>query len=261
MPTIHNHGLEIHYELHGTGYPVLLLHGGTVNFKYNYADFGWIKSLSEVRMRVVGLDFRGHGRSSKPQDASSYGTASLASDALAVLDQLGLQKVALVGYSIGSAVALHLMRVAPERFDKAALVATGDGLIGHEPHTLARITPALALVLARTEYPKDLPEHLAAYWDLISATDGDKPALLAFSQGDYPALSQEQAAAISIPTLVVSGQNDMVLGRGPRLASALHCGEYVEVQNADHFSLAADLGTQTRVAQFLRTRGAVGSDA
>ena len=251
MPTIRNNDLEIHYEIHGTGHPVLLLHGATVSFKYNYADFGWIESLNTAGMQAIGIDFRGHGNSSKPHDASSYGTASLASDALAVLDHLGLQKVSLVGYSIGTAVALHLMRVAPERFDKAALVATGDGLIGHEPRTFARIMPALAPVLARTEYPKDLPAHLAAYWTFVSATGGDKSALLAFSQADYPALSKEEAAGILIPTLVISGQNDMVLGRGPRLASALACGEYVEIPDADHFSLAADLGTRTRVAQFL----------
>lgn len=257
MPTIRHHGFEIHYEIHGTGTPVLLLHGATVSFKVNYADCGWIESLSEMELQAIGIDFRGHGNSSKPHDASSYGTANLASDALAVLDHLGLQKVALVGYSIGTAVALHLMRVAPERFDKAALVATGDGLIGHEPHTFARITPALAQVLARTEYPADLPKHLAAYWNFVAATAGDKPALLAFTQAGYPALSKEEAAAISIPTLVVSGQNDMVLGRGPRLAAALAHGEYVEVGDADHFSLAADLGTRLRVARFLSTRDAV----
>jgi len=45
MPTIHNCGLEIHYEIHGTGYPVRLLHGGTVRYKYNHADSGWIDKL------------------------------------------------------------------------------------------------------------------------------------------------------------------------------------------------------------------------
>ncbi len=248
--------MGIYYEIHGTGYPVLLLHGATVSFKYNYADFGWIKSLSDAGMQTIGIDFRGHGNSSKPHDASSYGTASLASDALAVLDHLGLQKVALLGYSIGTAVALYLMRVAPERFTKAALIATGDGLMGHEPHTVARILPALAVVLRRTEYPKDLPTHLGAYWTFISATAGDKSALLALSQADYPALSEEETASISTPTLIISGQYDIVLGRGPRLASALACGEYVEIQHADHFSLAADLAARTRVTQFLRISAA-----
>lgn len=255
MPTIQNRGLQIHYEVHGVGHPVVLLHGGTVSFNYNYADFGWIKPLNDAGLCVVGLDFRGHGNSDKPHDVASYGTANLASDVIAVLDHLGLQRVSLIAYSIGTAVALHLMQRAPERFDKAALVATGDGLIGHLPYTFARVTPALALVVGRTEYPSDLPKHLAAYWNFIAATAGDTRALLALSQADYPPLSKEEAGAILIPTLVVSGQNDMVLGRGPRLAKALGCGEYLEVEGADHFSLAADTGTKATVVNFLRYRG------
>ena len=128
MPTIQNRGLQIHYEVHGVGHPVVLLHGGTVSFKYNYAGFGWITPLNDAGLHVVGLDFRGHGNSDKPHDVASYGTANLASDVIAVLDYLGLQRVSLIAYSIGTAVALHLMQMVPERFDRAALVATGDRL-------------------------------------------------------------------------------------------------------------------------------------
>lgn len=256
MPTIQNRGLQIHYEVHGAGRPVVLLHGGTVSFKYNYADFGWIKPLNDAGLQVVGLDFRGHGNSHKPLDAASYGTTNLASDVIAVLDHLGVHRVSLIAYSIGTAVALRLMQIAPERFDKAALVATGDGLIGHLPHTFARVTPVLALVVGRTEYPNDLPKHLAAYWNFIAATAGDRRALLALSQADYPPLTTEEASAIPQPILVVSGENDMVLGRGPRLARALGCGEYLEVEGADHFSLAADTGVKTAVAHFLKPMAA-----
>jgi len=251
MPIIQNGKLQIHYEVHGTGHPVLLLHGATVSFKYNYAACGWIKALNDAGLQVIGLDFRGHGDSDKPHDATSYGTAHLASDAMAVIDHLGLQRVSMIGYSIGTAVALRLMKTAPERFDKTALVATGDGLIGHPPHTFANIMPALALVIGRTEYPSDLPKHLAAYWKFIEATGGDKQAMLALSQAEYPALTTEEAGAIANPTLVVSGGNDKVLGCGPRLAEALACGEYVEVEAADHFSLAADVATQARVVDFM----------
>jgi pimeloyl-ACP methyl ester carboxylesterase len=251
MPFIQNGELQIHYEVHGTGHPVVLLHGGTVSFKYNYAATGWIKALNDAGLQVIGLDFRGHGASDKPHDAASYGTANLASDAMSVIDHLGLQRVSLIAYSIGTAVALHLMQMAPERFDKTALIATGDGLIGHPPHTFANITPALALVIGRTEYPSDLPKHLAAYWNFIEATGGDKQAMLAMSEAEYPSLTTQEAGAISIPTLVVSGGKDMVLGCGPRLAEALACGEYVEVEAADHFSLAADVATQARVVDFL----------
>jgi pimeloyl-ACP methyl ester carboxylesterase len=240
----------------------VLLHGGTVSFKHNYADFGWIQALNDTGFQVIGLDFRGHGNSAKPHDVESYGTANLASDVIALLDHLNLRRASLIAYSIGTVVALHLMQFAPERFDRAALVATGDGLIGHPPHTFAQILPALALVLDRTEYPRDLPKHLAAYWNFVVATGGDKLALQALAQASYPPPSPAEASAIAMPTLVVSGQNDLVLGRGPRLAQALGCGEYLEVAGADHFSLAADTSTKAAVSRFLKpTVGVRCSDA
>ena len=125
MPTVDNRGIQIHYEVHGIGHPIVLIHGGTVSFKNNYADFGWIESLNNNGLQVIGLDLRGHGKSGKLHEIESYGTSNLASDVVAVLDQLSLARVSIVAYSIGTAVALHLLQSAPERFDRAALIATG----------------------------------------------------------------------------------------------------------------------------------------
>lgn len=252
MPTVDNHGIQVHYEVHGSGHPVVLVHGGTVSFKNNYADFGWIESLNDNGLQVIGLDLRGHGKSGKPHEVESYGTSSLASDVLAVLDQLSLTRVSLVAYSIGTAVALNLLQSAPERFDRAALIATGDGLIGHPPHTFSNILPALLAVLNRTEYPKDLPKHVATYWNFVAANNGDWQALRALAQASYAPLTMTDAAAITIPTLVVSGQADLVLGQGAKLAQSLGQGRYLEVPGADHFSLAADPGVRASVAHFMR---------
>jgi pimeloyl-ACP methyl ester carboxylesterase len=252
VPTVDNRGIKIHYEVHGSGHPVVLIHGGTVSFKHNYADFGWIESLNNNGLQVVGLDLRGHGKSDKPHETESYGTSNLASDVVAVLDQLSLERASLVAYSIGTAVALNLLQTAPERFDRAALIATGDGLIGYPPHTFANISPALLEVIDRTEYPKDLPKHLSTYWNFIAATGGDRHALRALAHASYAPLSITDAAAIIIPTLVVSGQADLVLGQGPKLAQSLGQGSYVEVPGADHFSLAADSGVKAAVSVFMR---------
>jgi len=252
VPTIENRGIHIHYEVHGSGRPVVLIHGGTVSFKHNYADFGWIEAMNRSGLQVIGLDLRGHGQSGKPHEIESYGTSNLASDVVAVLDRLSLMRVSLVAYSIGTAVALHLLQSLPERFDRAALIATGDGLIGHPPHAFALALPSLLEVLNRTEYPKDLPKHVATYWNFVAATGGNWQALRALAQASYPPLAPADASAIAIPTLVISGQNDSVLGQGPRLAQALGQAEYVEVPGADHFSLAADPGVKAAVARFMR---------
>ena len=134
--------LRLHYEVRGTGAPVLLLHGG----------------------------------SERPHDPTRYGTANLARDARALLDHLGLARASLVAYSIGTAVALGLMQSGCKRFDRAVLVATGDGLLGHPPHRFDDVLPHLAKVFERTGYPRDLPKHQSAYWKILEAVGGDRPA-------------------------------------------------------------------------------------
>ena len=246
-----NGGLTLHYEIHGKGAPVVLLHGITVSFERNYADCGWIERLNGQGLQVIGLDFRGHGRSDKPVDSAAYGTASLAGDVLALLAHLRLDRVAVVGYSLGSAIALHLLHAHPARFSRAVLIATGDGLLGLPPHTSAALLPQLAEALSRAEYPGDLPRHVAAYWKLVTESGGDRRAAVAAASAVYPPLAAAAAAGIAAPVLVVSGERDPVLGRGPRLAQALAQGRYLEVPGADHFALAADRGAQVAVAAFL----------
>jgi len=251
MPTFTNGGLSLHYEAHGDGTPVLFLHGGAVSFEFNYARAGWIERATSRGLKVLGLDFRGHGQSDKPLDPQAYGTEKLAGDALALLDHLDLPRAAIVAYSLGTAVALQLLRHAPGRVTKAALMATGDGLIGHPPHTFEETMPGLVAVLGRSEYPRDLPRHLAAYWNFVEATGTNREAMLALARAKYPPISAAQAAEIKTPVLVVSGARDPVLGRGPRLAQALGRGEYLEVADADHFSLATLVDVQDRVSAFV----------
>ena len=254
MPSFHNADIRLHFEARGDGRPLVFLHGGTVDFRANYAAFGWPEKFIARGYQAVGLDFRGHGRSDKPHDAGKYGTANLATDVVALLDHLRLDHVDLVAYSIGTAVALHLLQTIPDRLGRVALVATSDGLIGLPPHEFSRVLPALAVVAGRSEYPRDLPRHAAAYWNFIESTGGDRAAMKAFAEARYPPLSVADAHGITHPVLVVSGDNDQVLGRGPRLASALGNARYLEVAGADHFSLAADETVQDAVANFMDGR-------
>jgi pimeloyl-ACP methyl ester carboxylesterase len=254
LPFFHHAGIRLHYEVQGDGRPVVFLHGGTVNFDSNYAAFGWREEFVGRGSRVVGLDFRGHGRSDKPHDAGAYGTAKVAGDVTALLDHLGLDRVDLVAYSIGTAMALELLQTVPLRINRVALLATGDGLIGLPPHEFGRILPALAAVVARPEYPEDLPRHAAMYWNFVESTGGDRVALKAFAEAGYPPLSVADAQRITHPVLVVSGEKDLVLGRGPRLARALGNASYLEVAGADHFSLAADGSVKEAVARFIHTQ-------
>jgi len=197
------------------------------------------------------LDFRGHGGSDKIHDASAYGTSKLAGDVVALLDHLAIDRAALVGYSLGSVIALRLLHDSPQRCGPSVLVATGDGLIGIPPYTIDEVATQLREALARPDFPADLPSHVAAYWTFATTVGGDREAALAAASASCPSCSTEAAAKIAVPVLVVSGECDPVLGRGPRLAQAIPHGRYVEIPGADHFMLARDASVQTAIAEFL----------
>ena len=251
MPLFTHEGQALHYEVHGVGRPVILLHGICVSFAGNYGAWGWIERLNAKGFQVIGLDFRGHGGSSKPHDAAAYGTAHLAGDVLALMDHLGIAKASLVGYSLGSAIALHLLHSHPQRFGASALIATGDGLLGLPPLSVNDVAQALREALVRPEFPDDLPSHVAAYWTFATKVGGDRLAAHAAASASYPACAPEVASRIQVPVLVVSGEFDPVLGRGPQMAQVLPQGRYAEIAGADHFMLARDELAQTSIANFL----------
>ncbi len=235
MPIYVNDGFSLHYEIHGSGFPVVMLHGVTVTFAGNFGAWGWTERLTGKGLQVIGVDFRGHGRSEKSTDPQAYGTKNLAGDVIALLDGLNLARASLVGYSLGSTVALYLLHAFPDRCARSALVATGDGQLGYPPFSTAEVMPQLCEALSRTHFPADLPEHVAAYWNFATTVSGDRAAAAAAACAIYPPCSATEAARISAPVLVVSGEKDLVLGTGARLAQALPEGQYIEIKAADHF--------------------------
>lgn len=251
MPTFIPRGHAVHYEVHGSGKPVLLLHGICVSFIGNFGAWGWTERLTGRGLQVIGMDFLGHGKSAKSRDPKDYGVDNLTCDVLALLDHLNLEKVSLLGYSMGSAVALRLLHRNPERFNSSVLIGTGDGLIGIPPYTLPEVSSAVRQALERPEFPADLPSHIAAYWNFATKVGGDRLASLAAASAPMMPTTPSEAGTINVPVLVVSGEVDPVLGQGPRLAQSMPKGRYLEIADADHFALAAHPQAQTEAANFL----------
>lgn len=117
-------GLQIHYHEEGTGQPVVFFHGsgpgasGYSNFKGNYP------AIAARGFRVIVPDALGFGLSSKPEEAS-YSLDYLCSGALRLLDYLGIERCALVGNSLGGAMALQLAISHPDRVSALVLMAPG----------------------------------------------------------------------------------------------------------------------------------------
>jgi pimeloyl-ACP methyl ester carboxylesterase len=110
--TVKVNGADIYYAVYGQGEPVLLLHGGLGNADY------WgnqIPALAE-KYKVIVMDSRGHGRSTR--DAQPYSYGLMAEDVIGVLDHLGVGKAAIVGWSDGGIIGLDLAINHPDRVAK-----------------------------------------------------------------------------------------------------------------------------------------------
>lgn len=114
-------GVRLRYVEHGRpgGHPVVLLHGFT-DSSYSFSPL--LPELAQERYHAFAIDQRGHGDSDRP--ATGYTTEDLAADVVAFLDALGLDRVSLVGHSMGSFVARRVAEEAPERVDRLVLIGS-----------------------------------------------------------------------------------------------------------------------------------------
>jgi 2-succinyl-6-hydroxy-2,4-cyclohexadiene-1-carboxylate synthase len=117
-------GLEFNVEVDGDGPPLVLLHGFT----------GSVRAWDEVRpglasfAQVIAVDLIGHGRSTAPEDPGRYTFAWATRDLVALLDDLRLSSVNLLGYSMGGRLALHVAVHAPERISTLILESASPGI-------------------------------------------------------------------------------------------------------------------------------------
>jgi pimeloyl-ACP methyl ester carboxylesterase len=123
MPTISRDGVDIYYEVHGSGPTLLLTHG------YSSTSQMWqgqIEALSKQH-KLVLWDMRGHGRSDYPDDASAYSEALTVADMAALLDAVGADSAIVGGLSLGGYMSLAFYRAHPERVRALLIIDTGPG--------------------------------------------------------------------------------------------------------------------------------------
>ena len=219
--------------------PVLLLHGWAGSRR----SFAALLPRLARRSRVVAVDLRGHGDADKPPNG--YDVPSLAADVVAVLDSLGMARVALVGASSGGYVAQQVAVSAPGRV--AALVLAGA------PHDL-RGRPGFADELERIGDPVDpawVRSFTAGFTDLdrlpswyvdVMVEDGLRlPAAIwtASFAGLASSVPPTDTGVIDAPTLVVSGGRDHLLGGGQTAAllAAIPHARWIEYADTGHLVL------------------------
>ena len=131
-------GLKMYYEVHGSGQPVVLLHGAFMTITSNWD--GWIGELSKTR-KVIAVEMQGHGRTADiPRDFSSE---NLADDVAALLNYLAIPRADLIGYSMGGEVAMQCAIRHPDKVGKAVIISStfrSDGMVSGALESISKLT-------------------------------------------------------------------------------------------------------------------------
>ena len=123
MPKINRDGVQIYYEVHGSGPPLILTHG------YSSTSEMWqgqVEALAKQH-KLVLWDMRGHGQSDYPENPSAYSEALTVGDIAALLDAVGADKAVVGGLSLGGYMSLAFYRSHPERVRALLIIDTGPG--------------------------------------------------------------------------------------------------------------------------------------
>ena len=159
-------GRNYNVESSGQGVPLMLLHG----FTGDRTIWDEVREHFEQNYRVIAIDILGHGQSDKPDDVSAYTMERIAEDMIRLIDALEVEKVHLLGYSMGGRLALYLATQFPERFYSLILESASAGLKTEQER------------IERRERDNALADKIEAdgiawfvdFWEMLSLWDSQK---------------------------------------------------------------------------------------
>ena len=193
-------GINLYYETHGAGRPMILLHGGLMSGEM----FGPILPSLAERHQVIVVDLQGHGRTAdidRPIDIRL-----MADDIAALIDHIGLEKPDVVGYSLGGGVALFTAMKYPEKVGKLISASAHVRRDAIPPEMLAQQAQVNA---AAVEFMKDTPMY--QHYQRVAPHPDDFAQLLdkiGESMGKDFDFSEE-VRTLKVPTLIVAADADM----------------------------------------------------
>jgi pimeloyl-ACP methyl ester carboxylesterase len=192
-------GINLYFETHGSGRPLILLHGGLGSGEM----FGPVIPALAERHRVIAVDLQGHGRTAdidRPIDIQL-----MADDIAALIDHLGLDKPDLVGYSLGGGVALQTAAKYPAKVGR--LVAASIYLRPDAVDPALRVQQG-QVNAAAAEFMKDTPMY--QLYQRVAPRPEDFPRLLdkigQMMAQDYD--YTDEVRGLQVPTLIVAGDAD-----------------------------------------------------
>ena len=256
-------GIRLFYSDEGRGEPVILLHGFGVNGDLNWRLTGIAPRLRRD-FRVILLDQRGCGLSSKPQNAAAYGE-EMAHDVVRLMDHLGIPKAHVAGYSLGGYVALKLAVLHPDRLLSVSCLGAG-WQDPKDPRAEAAFA-AFGQLADQLESGRGVEpvaavfgegDHQPTAWHrmqvkLVTSLLGDKKALAGLLRSARGlAVQRGDLAAVQIPMLIVCGELDPNYTSAVKLHEALPAAAFVSVPNRSHPGTAMSAELRNALFAFLR---------
>jgi pimeloyl-ACP methyl ester carboxylesterase len=217
-------GARIHYVSYGRGDPVLLLHGGLSNKLSWFSQIPWLVSAGR---QVILIDTRGHGESTLGNSNLNYQV--FAEDTLRVLDRLQIQRADIVGWSDGGIIALLLALQAPERVSRIVTISANFNPSGLTPEAIINQNETL------NSSPNAFSYWLRSWWSGAGSHHQALEAEIKQLWRTAPQLKLADLQTITAPTLVVTGEHDIIdLSHSQTLAQMLVQGTLEVVKGAGH---------------------------
>jgi pimeloyl-ACP methyl ester carboxylesterase len=249
MPSFHNGAVEICYLDEGEGEPILLVHGFASTKNVNWVYPTWVSELKKNGRRVIALDNRGHGESSKLYDAEQYHIGTMAGDVAALMDHLRIEAADIMGYSLGARMTAWLAQNQPRRLRSAIFGGLGMGLIegGGPGETVAKALEAPSL--------EDVTDPVGrTFRAFADQTRSDHLALAACLRGSRRLMTRDEAASIKVPVLIAVGTKDEIAGSAAALGKIIAGAKVLDIPNRDHMRAVGDKVYKTGVLDFLSRR-------
>ena len=197
MPHAAINGLDMYYEVHGVGSPLLLLHGGSGSIPEK-----WIPYFMP-HFKVIAPEQMGHGRTADLVDRPFH-YHDMAEDTVELMRQLGVESAVVVGYSDGGIIGLDMAIHHPERVTKLAVTGANFRTDGYTAENLEWV---------RTFDPDDQPVSDAYRRQSPDGVD-HWPIFLGRLQRMWvvePSFARDEMQSITAPTLIIVGDGDIVM--------------------------------------------------
>ncbi|MFH0299061.1 alpha/beta hydrolase [Bradyrhizobium sp. 31Argb] len=220
-------GISLYYAELGEGSPVVFLHGGLSNSDY----FGLQVPEVARRHRVILVDSRGHGRSTR--NAQPFGYDLMTDDVVALLDHQQIPRAAIVGWSDGAIIGLDIAMRHPDRVSRVFAFGANTQTSGLKPDVDKDPTFAQFIARAKTEYER------------LSPTPGEFDQFLHQIEKMWetqPNWTDEQLRAIRTPVLIADGQYDEGIKREHTeyMAATIPGAGLLILPNVSHFAFLQD---------------------